>query len=119
LLATHSRPVSTASRDCTKLSNFSATASRDATTLANFYLFRFFPHTTNATRSPGLARLHETLGFFQPRQGRRRPRRTRLAPLARQVAQITENIDRLVRHKAADAEADTSGLDEPWDESVI
>jgi hypothetical protein len=44
----------------------------------------------------------------------------RLAPLARQVAQITENLDRLVRRKAADAEAaDTSGADEPWDESVI
>jgi hypothetical protein len=36
------------------------------------------------------------------------------------VAQITENLDRLVRRKAADAEAaDTSGADEPWDESVI
>jgi hypothetical protein len=36
------------------------------------------------------------------------------------VAQITENLDRLVRRKGADAEAaDASGADEPWDESVI
>jgi hypothetical protein len=41
-----------------------------------------------------------------------------LAPLARQVAQLNENIDRLVRRIAADNEAPMAG-DEPWDPSAI
>jgi hypothetical protein len=44
-----------------------------------------------------------------------------MAPLARQVAQTSEAIDRLIRRREADTEAGeaVARRDEPWDESVI
>jgi hypothetical protein len=42
-----------------------------------------------------------------------------LAPISRQIAQLTETLDLLVRRRDAEAEAEVSEADAPWDASAI
>jgi hypothetical protein len=41
------------------------------------------------------------------------------APISRQIAQLTETLDLLVRRRDAEAEAEVSEADAPWDASAI
>jgi len=42
-----------------------------------------------------------------------------LAPISRQIAQLTETLDLLVRRREAEAEAEVSRADAPWDADAI
>jgi hypothetical protein len=42
-----------------------------------------------------------------------------MAPIARQIAQLTERLDELVRRREAEAEAKVSEADEKWDADAI